>query len=235
MKKKIFASLVFAVICSVVCANPWSYHGPKRDIVNLIVTVNYEKPRLIADLIQIENRQPYLLLPVNDNGNIYFCPHDRKNPKFVSKKNLAQILAIISPKQIIVLGNERYVSNEYVKEFRKVAPVVVINAENWQLAADTIAPMLNLSRLPGSFRKLNAELESGRLFVPKNKEEKANDELSVTDAPAEKDSSVQKETPGKTAPETKAPEKKSPAEFPAFDAEPEIKKDTKPADVAPLA
>ncbi|MBR1965542.1 MAG: hypothetical protein IKA22_02945 [Lentisphaeria bacterium] len=235
MKKKIFASLVFAVICSVVCANPWSYHGPKRDIVNLIVTVNYEKPRLIADLIQIESRQPYLLLPVNDDGNIYFCPYKRNNPKFVSKKNLAQILAIISPKQIIVLGNERYVSQEYVKEFRKIAPVVVINAENWQLAADTVAPMLNLSRLPESFRKLNAELESGRLFIPKKKEEKADDELSLTDDPAKKDSSVKKEAPAKTAPETKAPAKKSPEEYPAFDAEPEVKKDVKPADVAPLA
>lgn len=235
MKKKIFASLVFAVVCSVVCANPWSYHGPKRDIVNLVVTVNYEKPRLIAELIQVENRQPYLLLPVNDDGNMYFCPYDRKNPKFVSKKNLAQILAIIAPKQIIVLGNERYVSQDYVKEFRKVAPVVVINAENWQLAADTVAPMLNLSRLPDSFRKLNAELESGRLYIPKKKEEKSESSEEAADKSAEKETEENKAVPAVEKQETKAPAAKESEKYPPFDAEPEIKKDVKTADVAPLA
>ena len=61
MKKKLFVSLVFAVISAVAVANPWSYHGPKRDIVSLVVTANYEKPRLIAELIQVESRQPFLL------------------------------------------------------------------------------------------------------------------------------------------------------------------------------
>ena len=77
--------------------------------------------------------------------------------------------------------------------------------------------------------------ESGTKSSNDAKEEKADDELSLTDDPAQKDSSVKKEAPAKTAPETKAPAKKSPEEYPAFAAEPEVKKDVKPADVAPLA
>jgi glycosyltransferase involved in cell wall biosynthesis len=68
MKKKFFASLVLAVISAVAVANPWSYHGPKRDIVSLVVTANYEKPRLIAELIQVESRQPFLLLPARNEA-----------------------------------------------------------------------------------------------------------------------------------------------------------------------
>lgn len=170
--KKIFVFTVFALIAAVACANPWAYHGPKRDVVTLIVTANYEKPRLIAELIQYENRQPFLLLPANGSGKIYFCPptHLGKS-KVVAKEKLGSILAFIAPEQIFVLGNEKYVPASYVKELRQIAPVVVINADNWQKAADTIAPMLNLSRLPDNFRKLNAKLESGRLYVPKKKEE----------------------------------------------------------------
>ena len=176
MKKKLFVSLVFAVISAVAVANPWSYHGPKRDIVSLVVTANYEKPRLIAELIQVESRQPFLLLPARNEGNIYFCPPTHLgNPKFVGRQKLGQIIAFIAPKQIIVLGNERYVPEEYVKELRKVAPVFVVNTENWQQAADMVAPMLNLSKLPRDFSKLSAQLESGRLYVPEKNTDKKSD------------------------------------------------------------
>ena len=68
--KKIFAAFVFALISVAAFANPWSYHGPKRDIVSLVVTANYEKPCLLAELIQVESRQPFLLLLAGGDGNI---------------------------------------------------------------------------------------------------------------------------------------------------------------------
>jgi hypothetical protein len=209
MKKKVFVSLLFAFVIAAAFANPWSYHGPKRDIVTLIVTANYEKPRLLAELIQVESRQPFLLLPANENGNIYFCPPKNfGNPKFIGRKKLGSIIAFIAPKNIIVLGNERYVSADYVKELRKIAPVMVVSAENWQLAADMVAPMLNLSKLPRSFRKLSAELESGRLYVPKKKNAADADEVlpAAADdnkdakAPAAKDASAKENKEPEIAP-----------------------------------
>lgn len=194
--KKIFVFAVFAFISAIACGNPWSYHGPKRDIVTLVVTANYEKPRLIAELIQVENRQPFILLPANGEGNIYFCPPTHLgSSKFVAKEKLGKIVAFIAPKQIIVLGNEKYVPVSYVKELRKIAPVIVVNADTWQQAADTIAPMLNLSRLPGSFRKLSAELESGRLYIPKKKEQTQSieEDTLLTDKAEEKDNTVSEE------------------------------------------
>ena len=246
--KKIFVFAVFAFVSAIACANPWSYHGPKRDIVTLVVTANYEKPRLIAELIQVESRQPFLLLPTNDNGNIYFCPPTHLgSPKFVGRKKLGNVIAFIAPKQIIVLGNEKYVSEAYVKELRKIAPVCVISAETWQQAADTVAPMLNLSRLPKSFRKLSAELESGRLYIPKKKEqsEAAEEDTLLTVNASEKDPAVSDE-PQIAAPagnSEKAPavkkESKDPAEYPAFDAAPgkaeENKAEPVKTEVAPLA
>ena len=229
--KKIFVFAVFALISTIACANPWAYHGPKRDVVTLIVTANYEKPRLIAELIQYENRQPFLLLPANGSGKIYFCPptHLGKS-KVVAKEKLGSILAFIAPEQIFVLGNEKYVPASYVKELRQIAPVVVINADNWQKAADTIAPMLNLSRLPDNFRKLNDKLESGRLYVPKKKEVRKTEDDPLLAAEEDKKDAADfdepklpsnKKTDKKTAPKKNVKEKKV--------------QGTKNADVAPLA
>lgn len=223
--KKIFVFAVFSLLSAIACANPWSYHGPKRDIVTLVVTANYEKPRLIAELIQVESRQPFLLLPANDDGNIYFCPPTHLGAaKFVGRKKIGNIIAFIAPKQIVVLGNEKYVPASYVDEFRKIAPVIVINADTWQKAAETVAPLLNLSRLPRSYRKLSAKLESGRLYIPKKKEQPAavEDDTLLTDKIEEKDSTVSDE------PQLKKPEKKT--------EETEKKApDAKAADIAPLA
>ena len=167
--KKIFVFAVMALISFTSFANPWSYHGPKRDIVSLVVTANYEKPRLLAELIQEENRQPFILISPDNSGNFYFCPHPSLGePKVIARDELLNVIAYIGPKQIVVLGTEKYVPESYVKDFRKIAPVFVATAKSWQKVADTVAPMLNLSRLPRSFRKLNAELESSKLNIKAN-------------------------------------------------------------------
>ena len=225
--KKTFIFAAFVFISAIVCANPWSYHGPKRDIVTLVVTANYEKPRLIAELIQYENLQPYLLLPASGNGNIYFCPPEHLGAaKLVKREKLGSTIAFIAPQQIFVLGNEKYVPASYVKELRKIAPVVVINADNWQQAADTIAPMLNLSRLPRDYRNLSAKLKSGRLYTPnKNDGEKAAETKALpADKAEEKNDDIFDEP--KFTPDKKE-DKKS--------VEKDKNTDTKADDVAPLA
>ncbi len=239
MKKKIFVSLVFALMSAVAIANPWSYHGPKRDIVTLVVTANYEHPRLIAELIQDESRQPFLLLPVKNGDNLYFCPPKHLGKARVFKRQrLGKTLAFIAPKQIIVLGNEKYVPEDVVKELRMVAPVCIINAENWQQAADTVGPMLNLSKLSKSYRKLSAQLDS-RLYLPDKNESKSSF------IPEDKKDSDPDE-PALNEPAPANDKKVAPAEYPAFDAENAKKaapdkaepakevKDNNTAEVAPL-
>ena len=65
----VFTSATFAAV-------PWFANGPKREVQTLVITGNYKSPRLLAELIQYESRQPYLLLPPQDSGDtrIIFCP-----------------------------------------------------------------------------------------------------------------------------------------------------------------
>ena len=55
--------LILSICTTGVFAASWLTNGPKRDIVTLVVTGNYKSPRLMAELILNESRQPYLLLP----------------------------------------------------------------------------------------------------------------------------------------------------------------------------
>ncbi|MBQ9789247.1 MAG: hypothetical protein IJW31_06610 [Lentisphaeria bacterium] len=164
---KFLVLLAVMMTSVIVLAEAWDYHGPKRDIVTLIVCANYEQPRLLAELIQYESRQPYLLIPANDQGEIYFCPPKKLGKaKIIPRKSFTRTLSFINPDQIIVLGNNNYVPDYYVKALRKIAPVSVVDAETWQAAADLLAPMLNLSKLPRNYRKLSAKLSEGKFYVP---------------------------------------------------------------------
>ena len=176
----LFAVLMVSVS---VMAEAWEYHGPKRDIVTLIVCANYEQPRLLAELIQYESRQPYLLIPANDNGDIFFCPPKKLGKeKVISRKSFSRTLSFINPEQIIVLGNNNYVPDYYVKALRKIAPVSVVDAETWQAAADVIAPMLNLSKLPRNYRKLSAQLKEGKFYIPDPRLAKKNTNAKEIDS-----------------------------------------------------
>lgn len=241
MKKKILVSAVLVLISVTSFAfNPWAYHGPKRDIVTLIVTPNFQKPRLIAELIQDESRQPFMLYSARNQDKLYFCPPKHLgNPKVIARTRISRIVAFIAPKQIIVLGDSKYVPDDIVNELRKIAPVMVVSAENWQQVAESVAPMLNLSKLPKSYRKLSAQLDSGRLYVP----EKNNTEASVI-ANDKKAPVAASDKKAPAEPEIVAPaaDKKSEVkeEYPAFDApasdnKKDAKDDKVPADVAPLA
>lgn len=193
---KVLVGAMLLLITVGVFAGAWGYHGPKRDVVTLIVTANYEQPRLLAELIQNESRQPYLLLPARDKGHIYFCPPKKFGKvKVVPRESFSRNIAFIAPKQIIVLGNNNYVPDYYVAALRKIAPVHVIDSETWQAAADSLAPSLNLSKLPNSYRKLSSQLSEGKFYVPDpqkrnkinnapTKEELSLDSAIVVDTPA---------------------------------------------------
>ena len=49
----------------------WSlpYGGPSKDVITLLVTGNYTKQRILAELIQQETKQPILLLPAAPGGS----------------------------------------------------------------------------------------------------------------------------------------------------------------------
>ena len=155
------AVMLLTLVCVVSAeAAPWRSLGPKRQIHTMVIIGNYTNPRLLADLIQDESRQPYILLPDprDEVQKICFCPPSRKEGMEIQEKNLNAFIRTAGPKRIIILGDERYVPRRYEAMLDKKIPIVRVTGENWQRIAEELTFMLNLSNLDRNFRKLQEKM-----------------------------------------------------------------------------
>ena len=162
-----FAKFAAMMLLTLVCvataeAAPWRSLGPKREIHTMIVTGNYKMPRLLAELIQDESRQPYILLPDprDENQKIFFCPPLRREGMEVQEKYFNAFIRTAGPKRIIILGDERYVPRRYEAMLDGKIPVVRITGGNWLRIAEELTFMLNLSNLDRNFRKLQEKMSN---------------------------------------------------------------------------
>ena len=162
---KIAAVSLLTLVCVAAEAAPWRSLGPRREIHTLIITGNYKSPRLLADLIQNESRQPYILVPDarDAGGKIFFCPP--KQCMEIQEKYFNSFIRTAGPKRIIILGDERYVPRRYEEMLDKKIPIVRITGESWQRVAEELTFMLNLNHLDRDFRKLYEKMY-GDIYRP---------------------------------------------------------------------
>ena len=93
--KKLIALLAMLVIGSgSVFAGFWDwstpYQGPDKDVITLVITGNYKTSRTMAELIQYETRQPFILLPYSGAKGIFFCPAGGVIRSFVEKNTITR-------------------------------------------------------------------------------------------------------------------------------------------------
>ena len=159
-----FAAVMLLTLVCVVSAEaaPWRSLGPKREIHTMIISGNYKNPRLLAELIQDESRQPYILLPDprDEVQKIFFCPPSRNDGMEIQEKNLNAFIRTAGPKRIIILGDERYVPRRYEAMLDGKIPIIRVTGENWQRIAEELTFMLNLSNLDRNFRKLQEKMNN---------------------------------------------------------------------------
>ena len=160
---------VLALFCAATAdAAPRKSHGPKRQLQTLIITGNYKSPRLLAELIQNESRQPYILLPDPSRGDnrIYFCP-PKSNALEIREADFNNFIRTAAPKRIVILGDERYVPRRFEDLLDKAIPVVRITGANWFRVAEELKFMLNLNHLDKNYRRLRQTmLEEGGIYRP---------------------------------------------------------------------
>ena len=187
-----FAALtMLALVCVAAEAAPWRSLGPRNQLQTLVITGNYKSPRLLAELIQNESRQPYMLLPdpVRGDGRIYFCP-PKSAAMEVREEYFNAFIRTAGPKRIIILGDERYVPRRYEDMLDKAIPIVRVSGSNWFRIAQELTFLLNLSHLDRNYRELRTEMiEDGGIVRPVSRPAKPkpveNAAEAKTEAPAE--------------------------------------------------
>lgn len=158
--------LLALVVASGAFAASWLANGPKREVVTLVVTGNYKSPRLMAELILYESRQPYLLLPTpqsQDQRIIYV--QAKGNAHEIPEKSLPQFVQFLNPSRIIILGDERYVPSKYLTLLDRSIPIVRIEGDDWNRIAEQATLLLGLSNLGGDYKKLRDDLMSKGKFL----------------------------------------------------------------------
>ncbi len=180
--------LVVVVAQAAVAESFWDlirpYQGPGQDIVTLVVTANYKNPRLLADLIQNESRQPYILVPAKQDVNqdiLYFCPVNSSKPALqIKKADFSRFVQFVNPQRVVILGDANYVPVEYEKSIDPNIPVIVIRGDDWNRAAAGLSNLLNLSNLKSDYTTLSAKIKDQTpLYIPDNK----GTEMPVVAAP----------------------------------------------------
>ena len=163
--------LVSAVVFGGVAlsAAPWAASGPKRELTTLMVTGNYKSTRLLAETVQNENHQPYILLPdprTNDK-RIFFCPPPPAASLEIPGNRLNEFIRNANPRRIVIFGDERYVPASFERDLDGTIPMIRISGRDWNRIADEVTFILNLSHVDRNYRKLRETmLNDGSIYRP---------------------------------------------------------------------
>ena len=164
---KIVKFALFAIVC-VSCLSvsgaSWFARGNKYNIETLVITANYKSPRLIAELIQAESRQPYIIIPsANAKSSNWYLALPKTDGFVMSEDKFGAWIKFSQCRRVIILGDTTYVPEKYESMIDKNIPVVRITGD-WQRVAEELTFMLNLSNLKRSYPKLRPQLD--RYYQP---------------------------------------------------------------------
>lgn len=187
--KKVFVVAFTFVALSSAFAGFWDalmpYRSPKNDIITLIITANYKHPLIIAQLLQDEIKQPYLLLPAASGKGIFFNPPRNRSQAAleIREKNITRFVRFLNPRQILILGDKRYVAERYIQMIDKDIPIFTVSGNNWQRIADRLSILLDAPNVGYDYKQLGQQLDSG-LYKPtasKKIDNKADSAATIDD------------------------------------------------------
>jgi hypothetical protein len=141
--------------------NPFAFLAKKRQkrIKTLIVTGNYVKSRMLAELIQFRTKQPILLLPTGkEDTTMYFLGPELQALE-VHRDDYAKFIAFLQPKKVVFLGDKTYAAPEYIDKLKPVATTWAVNSENWEQIAFSVEEVLKIRKLTFDYLVLIKQLE----------------------------------------------------------------------------
>ncbi len=142
------------------------YQGPKKDIVNLIITGNYRDTLLLAQVAQYHTKQPFILLPAKGQNQIFFWPARQNTAMEIAEKDFSRFISFLNPERIIVIGSTNVVSEKYINMIPRDQTVVVIYNQDWQRVAQSLDAFMREPNISADFTRLKGQLDSGLLYTP---------------------------------------------------------------------
>lgn len=222
---------VATVICTFILtassfANSWwakPYQGTRRDIVTLIITGNVDIPRILADVIQFNTKQPYILLPAKHQTKLFFCAARGRESLELREADLTRFINFLNPEQIVVLGTPSFIGEKFAHAIPKTQTVIYFYNNDWAKVARSIGVFLNKPNIYHDFVRLQAQYTAGKLYKPTQArkieatviekdtqvffEPSTSGAAATPAAPASVEDATAADTPATAEPDVKMPEK----------------------------
>jgi len=118
----------------------------------LIITGNYAKSRLLAEVTQMRDRASIMLITRQEGEEQIIFMENYPDAQMIAEDQLIEFLAVMSPDQVIILGDEDYVPDRYVRIVRSRYPLVMITGDDWIKNAKGVARAVEDRRLVERYR-----------------------------------------------------------------------------------
>ncbi len=126
-------------------------------IENIILTADYQVPRMLAETACNELNVPYLLImgdakQPDINTQIMFFAPGSGEPLVINAKDLSKFLAYIRARNVIILGNADYVPAFYSKAIPAASRRIRITDADWQVNSVYLSSVLRSDKPGKAYR-----------------------------------------------------------------------------------
>jgi hypothetical protein len=135
----------------------------KERVDTLLITGNFEKSRLLAELAQRRTKQPILLISPEAGGNdqIFFMPDDPEAMQ-INRQKVLEFVHFLQPRRVVLLGDRDYLPERYVDMLKDQFPSVLITGDDWVKNAEAVGRVVKSSRLAAEYADLLGRLQAAR-------------------------------------------------------------------------
>ena len=135
----------------------WPFHWPDT----LMVTGNYAKPRLLAEMAQRDTNLPILVISQESSGDkLFYLPPSPKAMPIQKGRYMEFIDVMMRPKRIVFVGDEKYVPSDYIQKVKEKYPTIIVSGNDWIENAGQLGGIVHSSGLKKEFRKALQKLMS---------------------------------------------------------------------------
>lgn len=119
----------------------------------LIVTGNYMKPRLLAELAQYRSKQPIILCQ-QDGADIrlFYLDGNQKSDDIAASK-FRDFVEFLNPRTIVFMGDENYVPASLVEQIKGGFRVMTLTSDDWEKNAQMLGEIMNQPKLNRLFKE----------------------------------------------------------------------------------
>lgn len=121
----------------------------RNRVDTLLITGNFGRSRVLAELAQDKRKHPILLISPETNGQdeLFFMP-TRPEAEPLPQDKFIGFIEFLKPGRVIVLGDASFVPPRYVEQLgRSNVPTIVINSEDWAKNAEALGRILDYKSL----------------------------------------------------------------------------------------